>query len=423
MAKSAAAAHLEGMIPALLAATAQLKRNPQAFVVGKATDGLRQVFEIYCSRGDIDCCGEPVIEPPGSRLTIPFHDFGYVRWPIAAVRAGLSDVTPILSSGGLQPEVVFVHPFASLIQALESEPLEDDEMVSASGNDHSAFALRFSDLWGGNWLIPAYFALRDAGQNVHLASKVVPGQINVLMAYSERYLGSLDKLVATCVPVVACADTQNTPKLLEAGCHVIVQNALQATHDLMASRAHTLPMFPQQNLKRRLRSRRTTIERIVFMGDGHQVEPALRTDAFHAALRAMGVTFDIVDKSRIREWKDYSKADLVVAIRPKGTAVECKPPSKLINAWVAGVPALLGSEPAYQRLRLEDSDFIEVNSGEEVLSAVRRLKDNPLEYAAMLSRCDERAVEFSSKAIAQQWADMLFGIAAAGVQEDEFSIV
>ena len=53
-----------------------------------------------------------------------------------------------------------------------------------------------------------------------------------------------------------------------------------------------------------------------------------------------------------------------------------KPASKLVNAWHAGVPALLGPEPAYQALRMQ-FDYIEIRSPEDAIREVIRLKENP----------------------------------------------
>ena len=86
-------------------------------------------------------------------------------------------------------------------------------------------------------------------------------------------------------------------------------------------RAHTLPMFPQQRLRRRRASRANMVRRVIFVGDRHQLDPALTAPEFTAALRAMEVAFDVIDKSRVPEWGDYRDADLVLALRPPGTAV------------------------------------------------------------------------------------------------------
>ena len=72
------------------------------------------------------------------------------------------------------------------------------------------------------------------------------------------------------------------------------------------------------------------------------------------------------------------------------------------------MPALLGPEPAYQRLRSDESDYIEVSDADQVLAAVARLQRQPETYEAMLRRCDVRAKEFSVEAIAAKWADVLF---------------
>ena len=159
------------------------------------------------------------------------------------------------------------------------------------------------------------------------------------------------------------------------------------------------------------------VRRVIFVGDRHQLDPALTAPEFTAALRAMEVTFDVIDKSRVPEWGDYRDADLVLALRPPGTAVRLKPPSKLINAWLAGVPALVGPEPAYQRLRSDESDFVEVHGAAEALAAIARLQREPEQYERMLRRCDERAPEFCAGKIAAQWARVLFGEVAKAASE------
>ena len=59
------------------------------------------------------------------------------------------------------------------------EPCHDEIPRDGPGGGTSSaaarVAARYGELWGANWIIPPYFALRDAGYNVHLASQVVPG--------------------------------------------------------------------------------------------------------------------------------------------------------------------------------------------------------------------------------------------------------
>ena len=90
-----------------------------------------------------------------------------------------------------------------------------------------------------------------------------------------------------------------------------------------------------------------------------------------------------------------------------------KPATKLYNAWLAGVPALLAPEPEYQRMREAPEDFIEIDGPEAVLAAVRQLQSEPVRYAALRARCTVRATEFSAPAVAARWLEVLTGPVAA----------
>lgn len=113
-------------------------------------------------------------------------------------------------------------------------------------------------------------------------------------------------------------------------------------------------------------------------------------------------------KNRPVEWHDYSEADLVLAVRDltqKDALV--KPASKLVNAWIAGVPALLGPEPAFQKLMQSHLDYIEVATPQAALDAIRKLKHDPNLYRAMILNGQKRAEAFSTVQIAQKWQQAL----------------
>jgi len=92
---------------------------------------------------------------------------------------------------------------------------------------------------------------------------------------------------------------------------------------------------------------------------------------------------------------------------PVGTHTD-KPASKLYNAWRAGVPALLGPEPAFRELRCDPLDYFEVRSVPDVLTAIDRLRADPTLYRRMVDHGRARAVEFSPEAVLAQWADLLW---------------
>jgi hypothetical protein len=85
-----------------------------------------------------------------------------------------------------------------------------------------------------------------------------------------------------------------------------------------------------------------------------------------------------------------------------------KPATKLYNAWLAGVPAILGPEQAYRELRRSDLDYLEVKNVPEALAAVDRLIREPALYAAMVENGKRRAEEFTIDAIRKRWVDLLY---------------
>jgi hypothetical protein len=85
---------------------------------------------------------------------------------------------------------------------------------------------------------------------------------------------------------------------------------------------------------------------MAYFGRSSSVPAWFHDPAWHKALAAIGVTFEIRDA----RWFDYSDVDVVLAHRVEAaTMLRQKPASKLTNAWRAGVPALLATSPRMQR--------------------------------------------------------------------------
>jgi hypothetical protein len=85
-----------------------------------------------------------------------------------------------------------------------------------------------------------------------------------------------------------------------------------------------------------------------------------------------------------------------------------KPATKLVNAWQAGVPALLGPEQAFQELRRSELDYLEVASVAEAREAVLQLRRDPGLYRAMVENGLRRGEEFAPEALVPRWAGLLF---------------
>jgi hypothetical protein len=177
-----------------------------------------------------------------------------------------------------------------------------------------------------------------------------------------------------------------------------------------------IPFWPQPGLTPRDPARGQRIERVAFKGFLRNLDPDFATPAMTEALRRRGIELvvDAVDyrgaatATHSLRWADYSDVDLVLAVRPPGGTHTDKPASKLYNAWRAGVPALLGPEPAFREQRTHELDYLEVASVDQALAAIDRLRASPALYRAMVERGRERAAEFSPEAIRESWADLLW---------------
>jgi hypothetical protein len=170
-----------------------------------------------------------------------------------------------------------------------------------------------------------------------------------------------------------------------------------------------LPHWPETGLIPRDPARADRMENVSYFGMPARLAPQLRTAEFAARMRELGFNFRLIHRSR---WNDYSDTDAVLAVRSFAAVSFHKfPPSKLYNSWIAGVPALLGPESAYQAERRNAHDYFEVRSIDEVLTTLRRLRQDKALREAVARNCAERAAEVSPARLAAAWIEVLSTIA------------
>lgn len=203
--------------------------------------------------------------------------------------------------------------------------------------------------------------------------------------------------VHRCFAVVAQADRPR-PALSDM---TVMQNGLMGETGLR----RTMPHWPQPGLIPRDPVRGDRLETIAYFGSDQYEPQFVKTGAFQDALRQRGVRF--VNRFQ-GEWHDYQHVDAVLAIRDCPPVVlATKPASKLINAWKAGVPALLGPEPAYRELRTSSLDFLEAASAEAVLDSIDRLQQESGLYRRMTEHGAKRAQAFDVNMLTQKWISLL----------------
>jgi len=133
-----------------------------------------------------------------------------------------------------------------------------------------------------------------------------------------------------------------------------------------------------------------------MLADGHR----LATE-----LGRLGLTWRIVPRA---EWHDYREVDVVVAVRPEDErAAKQKPASKLTNAWLAGVPAVLSPDPAFEELRQSPLDYLSAQSVPDILRRVTELRDDVSLRRAMRDNGLRRSPEVAPERSVRQWTEIL----------------
>lgn len=250
------------------------------------------------------------------------------------------------------------------------------------------------------WVQLTYVYFRMAGLDVTISDYPRDDAINVTTIISENVIYR-----APAPFYVACrADGPDS----------VVANVVLDQNDLRRETPsrNWVPIWPQPSILPRDPRRGDAIAVAAFKGFAASIDRSIVDDETVRSLRALGVAFrvDDFDAQGRCLWNDYSDVDLVVAIRNLTRySIANKPASKLVNAWMAEAPALLGPEPAYRALRRSEDDYIEVRSGRDIVEAVARLKENPDIYRRMIENGRRRRGEFSKERVLERWIALLNG--------------
>ena len=170
-----------------------------------------------------------------------------------------------------------------------------------------------------------------------------------------------------------------------------------------------MPHWPQPGLLPRDPARGDRWENAAFFGDPASFTSEMTGAAWEETLRELELRWHFVPPEK---WHDFREVDVIVAARSfDNHRHENKPPTKLFNAWRAGVPAVLGRESAFQQERRSDLDYLEVHSFGEVIEALRRLKNDPELRRAMAANGLERGKESDPERTTKRWQEFFDQIA------------
>lgn len=276
------------------------------------------------------------------------------------------------------------------------------------------FADYYRPEWGGSssWIVQTYLQLTLRGLDVHLVDCYIPDRICVV-SREELMQRSLWQGLPLNSYLVVCQQDRPRPEICA---HRIVQNSL----NILTPTDHLMQYWVQPELRSRHLDRGTQVSTLAFKGRWYYLPEAFKNSEFVSQLTSLGFTFSTLPDYEVSlaDWSEFSDTDVVLAIRYSNREyLESKPASKLINAWFAGCPALLGSESAYQALRKSKLDYIEVHNPEDVIAALQNLRDNPNLYQAMVENGWKRSQEFTPDQLSLNWRNLLGGSVSTGYAE------
>ncbi len=259
-----------------------------------------------------------------------------------------------------------------------------------------------------NWVLQTYLRLARAGVAVALSDRLPERGLAVFHARQRRSLMAQGRPPAGVILVGLRGDNRD-PLIAD---FEVLQNGRFAD----GRRRFFVPHWPQPGLEPRDPGRGATIRRVEYKGWTGNLDPGFQAPGWQRFLAERGIEWRIDGAGFPRDdlgpiefdWRDYREVDLLLSVRPPRRRHRyCKPASKLYNAWLAGVPAILGPEYALREIRRSSLDYIEVASVAEAEDAVRRLVEDPELYRAMVRHGFERAREYSVEATLEQWIELL----------------
>ncbi|MEO1401854.1 MAG: hypothetical protein AAFV72_11480 [Cyanobacteria bacterium J06635_1] len=177
-----------------------------------------------------------------------------------------------------------------------------------------------------------------------------------------------------------------------------------------------MPHWPQPGLLGRDRNRGDRFENIAFLDHHNSLAPKLQTQRWRDRLAELGLTWQPIihvntwnDYTSLdNRWHDYRQIDAVVAIRSfDQRRYPNKPTTKLYNAWLAGVLAILGPESAYRATGRSGLDYLEAASSEALVKHLKQLKKSTKLRKALVNEGVSQAKLYQSQHICQKWCDFL----------------
>ena len=264
----------------------------------------------------------------------------------------------------------------------------------ATANIHDSFGVK------EHWILQTFLYLKKYGFPCSLVTQLpTEGIVVSITDFFPRNYQPSEKLFFIYLVVDRDKDDQL------CGNYFVVHNP----HTKFSKAVYHIPPWPQIALIPRSQKRGDRFENIGYFGYPWWLVPELKSDVFYNKLQSLGLKWQMPDPA---QWNNFSNIDAIVAVRSfgKNRLFLTKPPLKLFNAWLAGVPSILGYESAYHAVKKNELDYIEATSFDEVIRALKKLKDDRELRHAMVENGNIRIKEFAPSKTVEVWKDLFINI-------------
>lgn len=289
-----------------------------------------------------------------------------------------------------------------------------DQLPASSGENWAGFGLGIYA-----WTLQTYLKLREAGVSCQLTDQL-PDE-GIIFFHANAIRGT--DIRPSSRRLLICLKAESVPSA-QAQLHV-VQNPWEAFNQWGC---YFIPHWPQPGLRPRLPERQDRFETIAFLGHSNSLAAPLLDADWQVQLQQRGLRWVPVINTNVwsryhsidTRWNDYRHLDAIVAVRQfhlRSPRYRSKPATKLYNAWLAGVPAILGREIAYRAEGTVGEDYLEVNSMTELLSCLDQLRQLPELRQTLVGKGRMRSKHYTPEAVTQRWQQFLDTIAVPAYQD------
>ncbi|MEO1352981.1 MAG: hypothetical protein AAFW84_30165 [Cyanobacteria bacterium J06635_15] len=268
------------------------------------------------------------------------------------------------------------------------------------------------------WTLQTYLHLAAAGVPCQLVDQIP--EAGIVFAHSNSFRVTRPRPRLGQSLLLVCLKAEE-PAYAHGQLHVVQNRAEANGHNRIF-----LPHWPQPGLIKRDPQRGDRFETVAFLGHRDSLAPELEQPEWQNFVESLNLHWQPVVNvnhwsdygSLDARWHDYRHLDAIIAVRSfnrrylkQQQLYRYKPPTKLYNAWLAGVPAILGQESAFRSERQHPLDYLEVSSLNELKAALVNLKADVNLRRQMSAQGHQRAEAIAPEQITVRWIAFLQSVA------------